>query len=697
MSETENIGLQITSESDLSAIDRFIEALRAIETEGGNLAGALEQAREGAANAEEATKKAGETAENGAKGFKILGLSLTDLKSGLGLVTGGLKTIAGVVKSAIGEITSVTTKIDDIGDIAALTGDKVENVSRLAGAFGELGIPLGTLEGTLRPFNDALADSVARAREGADTLPPFGQRMRDMGIAMTDAAGNARSLAEMFPEIVRGLNEHYLGAERAAAATDIFGRGANDLVDILSKTPEELDALIERSDLLGTTLTDKTVAAAETFNNTLSELKQVGEAWKQHIIMAVLPAVQELTDGLLALHRAGMENTAMQQEAESFLKRYAEAHGLVIDATKRAAPPLIDLTGLTDTLFASDRKLEGQMAETRNRLEEAIRWTEKYGDAEQKLADILTVYYASSGMAAENYLLGALGGLDTEMRARERQERAITAQQDRRRQVLEDGSLLEQRSGDVIVAALDASAQAAEDATPSFGEWAQAVSDATYEAGVLADQLYDLHMGSIEGRLAIEEYGRKFDEAFARGLTVDNIGSLVQGLANATTKAQELGDNLPQSQLDDLKGRAEDLRGALAGLDLTPEERAALTEWLNIINGQLGDIKTSADNAAGAMSGVGRGTTPGGGGTAVPIANAAGGEIQRTGWSLVHRGEIIYNPAEPGGGSGYQEAVRKGKGIPTPAAAAAAPIIVQVVLDRKVVAEAVAKSVAAAR
>lgn len=199
------------------------------------------------------------------------------------------------------------------------------------------------------------------------------------------------------------------------------------------------------------------------------------------------------------------------------------------------------------------------------------------------------------------------------------------------------------------------------DNTTAFGEWASALARASYEAGILGQEILDVHLATLDGQWAISEYQRRLEEAFAEGITEQNIGNLVQGLSDAAIKAEELGTKLPQSELENLQTQSGKLREALAGLSLTDAERAVLLQYLDLVNGRLSVILDTATRATGAIPGGG---VPGG---SAGMGGGSGGNI------IEQSGGAVTEPS--GGGT----------------------IVVQLVVDGRVLAEAVAAYTARGR
>jgi hypothetical protein len=210
------------------------------------------------------------------------------------------------------------------------------------------------------------------------------------------------------------------------------------------------------------------------------------------------------------------------------------------------------------------------------------------------------------------------------------------------------------------------------------------------QAGQREDQARESLQRQIEDARAAGAAGGK---AFMDALSPEGMAQRLQGFKNIFDKFVQSGQRMPVAEAADYKNALGDIGTAIAKLDVPDYVKTALLQMLQEAELLLGKISQSSTTYADNMDRAGQAPRPG---WTPPPEYQSAGEIKRTGPAIVHRGEIWYNPGEVGGGSGYQEAMRKGRGIPT-APSAPTLITVQLVVDGRVLAETVARYVGATR
>lgn len=163
---------------------------------------------------------------NGA--LKTFGVNLDGLSNPITLVAQGMK-------AAIDE----TVKwAGDIDKLSRNTGLTTEEASKLAIVAGDVGIEIGTLERSLKAMN----------KDGLEL--------------------NFETLKKVSAQ----YNATQDPVKRLKIATDNFGSAAQDMTEILSRTPEELDALSDAAERSGRIMSEEAVANAEKFEQSLEQL-----------------------------------------------------------------------------------------------------------------------------------------------------------------------------------------------------------------------------------------------------------------------------------------------------------------------------------------------------------------------------------------------------------------------------------------
>lgn len=126
------------------------------------------------------------------------------------------------------------------------------------------------------------------------------QRALDtIGVSARDAAGNIKSIDVLLPE----LSDHFANAAdseaKTALAMDLFGKSGKDMLPFLNMGSEEMGRLAAEADKLGVTLSGDNVESIHKFTVAQRELEASMEGVKVKIGLALLPALIQLTEGMV--------------------------------------------------------------------------------------------------------------------------------------------------------------------------------------------------------------------------------------------------------------------------------------------------------------------------------------------------------------------------------------------------------------
>lgn len=158
---------------------------------------------------------------------------------------------------------AATDRADDLRDLAAGAGVTVEAFSRLQFAASQSGVETETL-----------AKALAKLSKGGSG----------------DPAADLSRLADQFAKLPDG-------ATKTARAIELFGEKLGPkLIPLLNEGSEGLKKMAELSDRLGATVSGKTAAAADQFNDSLGLLSLAGKGFANQLITQLLPLMNTLIE-----------------------------------------------------------------------------------------------------------------------------------------------------------------------------------------------------------------------------------------------------------------------------------------------------------------------------------------------------------------------------------------------------------------
>ena len=248
-----------------------------------------------------------------------MGLQVADLFATLGLrpddaawrrgdkliqnVKTGLAAFAGF--AAVKKVTEAVSSVVDLGghlfDTAQKTGLAVEALQEYGYIAGQNSSSLDEFSGAVTKLSRGL-DDAARTGKG-----PAADALRRLGLSLNDPKFKNATLDDKITMIAEHLNKFPDGVKKTAIAMDLFGKSGANLIPTLNQIAEEgADARAEFRDM-GGELSGDDAAGLDTLGDTLDKAKAQLGALKNQVVVALVPALQSMVDGLLAWVKANRE------------------------------------------------------------------------------------------------------------------------------------------------------------------------------------------------------------------------------------------------------------------------------------------------------------------------------------------------------------------------------------------------------
>lgn len=156
---------------------------------------------------------------------------------------------------------------DRLQKFSQTTGIAVDELSRLEYALKSSGVPAESLGGLMKSLSENISEAAGNAKSDAALA------FKALGIQVRDAAGHIRNGREVLDSIADRFQGYADGANKSAAATALLGKAGGAAVPFLNQGSEGIKKLADESDRLGNTISGKTAAAAEEFNDRVGRLK----------------------------------------------------------------------------------------------------------------------------------------------------------------------------------------------------------------------------------------------------------------------------------------------------------------------------------------------------------------------------------------------------------------------------------------
>lgn len=215
---------------------------------------------------------------------------LKDTSGEAGNLTGALTKTAGAVGALVIACKAWKAVIKNAIDVAAVGDaikDNAQKVFMSTTAYQEWGyvlkqngIEISQLKTSMRTFAKQVAT-------GSDTLKKYGI--------------TATNVDQAFEQAVYTIQNMGTETEKIAAATELFGTRAMELMPMLNMTNQETQNLAQSYRILGGTMSNELIAASDTCTDSITAMKASWSGLKNVLAQWILPAVIKVVQWLTVL------------------------------------------------------------------------------------------------------------------------------------------------------------------------------------------------------------------------------------------------------------------------------------------------------------------------------------------------------------------------------------------------------------
>ena len=214
--------------------------------------------------------------------------------SGLSSSVAGLATSFGALVG-VGALGSFTKDILQLGDrlqkVSLQLGVTVEELEILQFAASQSGVSTDQLNTALQKFTR----NVGEAEQGTAAQK---DAFEALGISIQDSQGNLKGTSELFAEVSQSISGIESPAQKAAIATDLFGRAGIELLPLLNTGASGIagfgQTLRDAGGIIGTDAAN----AFSKFNDTLDLLTRSFKGSFAPVLTAIIPGLTILAENL---------------------------------------------------------------------------------------------------------------------------------------------------------------------------------------------------------------------------------------------------------------------------------------------------------------------------------------------------------------------------------------------------------------
>lgn len=224
--------------------------------------------------------------EGTAKGATGAMRGLTGAAAGLSGALGALAplaSIAGLVGLAKGSLDAGNKMFD----LAQKTGVSVEALARFNKAAKVSGTDIDAIGKALVKLSRGMVEAAATGKgKAADSL-------KALGLSATDASGKLKSADQVTLEIANRFKSMADGPAKAALALNLFGKAGADMIPLLNMGGDSIDKLSVK-------MTTAFAQKADEYSDKLAMLSGKVGAFGADLLIALLPALNAVTDAVSA-------------------------------------------------------------------------------------------------------------------------------------------------------------------------------------------------------------------------------------------------------------------------------------------------------------------------------------------------------------------------------------------------------------
>lgn len=225
--------------------------------------------------------------------------------------SGGLRTMTTSTRDLEGGLRGITAQLGPLtaGLAAAFSVNRISGFVKSSidavGGLGELSEQLGVTTKALQVYQFAAAQSGISSAELSTSFQFLsktigeaaqGQKValdafNNLGVGILDSGGRLRPTTAIFRDIADAIQKIDDPAKRAAAAVDLFSRGGQRLLPILSQGSRGLDAYSDAAHRSGVVLDDDVIAAADRASDKMAALSVQVEKLGQSFAVKLAPVL----------------------------------------------------------------------------------------------------------------------------------------------------------------------------------------------------------------------------------------------------------------------------------------------------------------------------------------------------------------------------------------------------------------------
>ena len=211
--------------------------------------------------------------------FASVDKSMRTMKRSIGSLQSA---VVGVIGSAAlgGLVKSLADVADRLGKTSARLGISTEDLQKFRFAAEQSGIEVST-------FDTALQRFTRRSAEAAEGTGVAKDAFKELGISLKNNDGTLKSNTQLLKEVADAFKGTQSQADRVRLAFKLFDTEGVKMVNLLQQGSGAINAFGDQLESVNGVITDKSISAAEQFNDRLNIMANAAKSFAARLIEVV--------------------------------------------------------------------------------------------------------------------------------------------------------------------------------------------------------------------------------------------------------------------------------------------------------------------------------------------------------------------------------------------------------------------------
>lgn len=214
---------------------------------------------------------------------------------GTALAAIGVAAGAGFATSFIKNVVDLGDRLDDLAEKSGISAREL-SVLRYAGEVS--GTSFDSMAVGLRKLAQNMAAAGGGAKEQSAVFEALGVKVKALD-------GSLRGSGEVLGDLATKFASFRDGPEKAALAMELFGKSGEDMIPLLNKGREGIEALRTEAEKLGAVIGGDFSAASAAFNDNLKRLALSSEGARVTLVGELLPTLNEIAEAFIRAKDGG--------------------------------------------------------------------------------------------------------------------------------------------------------------------------------------------------------------------------------------------------------------------------------------------------------------------------------------------------------------------------------------------------------